>query len=60
MDNKRWNDFVMEELRKWKMIISENILKNKHHPVIVVFYEHLKSNHSISVIEGNTPIHYDE
>ena len=34
---------MSEQLRKWKMIIAENLVRNRDHPVIFVYYEQLKS-----------------
>lgn len=53
MENRKWDQFVNEQIRKWKMIISENTIKNKYRrhpcPVLVVYYEQLKTNHLLQV-----------
>lgn len=49
MKNPRWEKFINEQIRKWKMIVAENMLKNRGHPVFVVYYEHLKTSHLLQV-----------
>lgn len=49
MENPRWEKFVNEQSRKWKMIVAENMLKNRGHPVFVVYYEQLKTSHLLQV-----------
>lgn len=45
VEDRKWSQFVNEQLRKWKMIIAENLVRNRGHPVIFVYYEQLKSTH---------------
>ena len=40
---------MREQIRKWKMIVAENIFRNRDHPVMVVFYEQLKSSQLLQV-----------
>lgn len=47
--NPRWEKFINEQIRKWKMIVAENMLKNRGHPVIVVYYEQLKTSDLLQV-----------
>lgn len=43
-ENSRWSDFVQGQARKWFVMISNWIHKNKKHPLILVKYEQLKNN----------------
>lgn len=49
VENPRWEKFINEQIRKWKMIVAENMLKNRGHQVFVVYYEKLKTSHLLQV-----------
>lgn len=49
VNNPRWEKFINEQIRKWKMIVAENMLKNRGHPVFVVYYEQLKTSDLLQV-----------
>jgi hypothetical protein len=49
LENQNWDQFVREQIRKWKMIVAENLLRSRDHPVLVVFYEQLKSSQLLQV-----------
>lgn len=52
MKNPRWEKFINEQIRKWKMIVAENMLKRRGHPVFVVYYEQLKTRDLFQVTIG--------
>ena len=44
VNHTNWNQFVGQQIRKWKMIAAENILHSKGHLVLVVLYEQLQAH----------------
>ena len=49
VENERWGHYVHDQINRWKLILNENVVNNRHHPVIVVHYEQLKSNQLMQV-----------
>ena len=49
VEHQGWDQFVGEQVRKWKMVVAENMLKNRGHPVLLVQYEQLKTSPLVQV-----------
>ena len=43
-DNKLWQTFVQEQARRWKTMLMNWVINNKHHPVLVVKYESIQTD----------------
>jgi hypothetical protein len=55
VENKRWERFVTEQIRRWKMIIAQNLLRRREDSVLPVFYEDLQSSTQMTVSPSVIP-----